>query len=224
MHAKPPGRFYDFLKITCGAVLTLTMRRKTAGLEHEPASGGCLVAVSHLNHLDPILTSTLLKRRIGWMARVEFYRQRFMRTFLYHGGAFPVNRSGYARPALREALARLEAGEMVGLFPEGEIMSGSSTVFRQGRVKQGVCWLAAQARVPVLPVIVLGSDKLVNIGPWLPARWGKLWILAGPPLTAPPDAGTKAGRAAFAAVLETEFRRLYAEARTRYSLPETVLP
>lgn len=224
MHAKPPGRFYRFQRVVFRAVLWLTMRWRVDGRGHEPAEGGYLVAVCHLNHLDPVLVSSILKRPIGWVSRVEFCRRRLMRLFLYHSGAFPVNRSGYARPALREGLRRLAAGEVVGIFPEGEIMSGADTVLRGGKLRQGVCWLAARSGRPVLPVIVLGSDQLAKVQPWLPAKRGRLWFAAGPVLTAPPDAHTKSGRAAFAARLEAEFRRLASETRERYQLPESIVP
>ncbi len=224
MHAKPPGRFYDLQRIVFRAVLALTMRWKKDGRGHELPEGGCLVAVCHLNHLDPVLVSAVLRRRIGWMSRVEFYRSRIMRFFLHQSGAFPVDRRGYARPALREGLKRLAAGEVVGIFPEGEIMSGPDSVLRGGGLRHGVCWLAARSGQPVLPVIVLGSDRLVEVGPWLPAKRGRLWFAAGPVLTAPRDARTKAGRAAFSARLEAEFRRLALETRQRYQLPESIVP
>lgn len=219
MRAKPPGRFYDFLRVLFSSVLALTMRSRLDGREHEPPQGGVLVAVSHLNHLDPVLVSTVLRRRIGWMSRVEFYRACLMRLFLYHSGAFPVNRQGYARPALREALRRLQNGEAVGIFPEGEIMSGNGSVLHGGPVRRGVAWLAAYSGRPVLPVIVLGSEELVRVAPWLPARRGRLWFCVGPLLHAPAGSHTRAGRAAFAAVLEEEFRRLARQTRERYPIP-----
>ena len=224
MHARRPGRFYTILRIVFRGVLAVTMRWRVGGLEHEPAEGGYLLAVCHLNHLDPVIVSSAMRRRIGWISRVEFYRHRLMRGFLNFNGAFPVDRRGYARPALREALARLADGEVVGIFPEGEIMSGPDSVLRAGRLRHGVCWLAAHSGRPVFPVVVLGTDRLCSVGPWLPAKRGRLWLTGGKPLAAPPDTRTKAGRAVFAAILEAEFRRLFEETRHRHGLPESIVP
>jgi 1-acyl-sn-glycerol-3-phosphate acyltransferase len=222
--SRQPGRFYDLLRLLSRGVFAMTMRWRIAGLEHVPESGGFLVAVCHLNHLDPVVVSSVLPQRIGWISRMEFCRHRLMRRFLYHSGAFAVNRQGYPRPALREGLTRLAAGEVVGIFPEGEIMSGDGTVLRGGQLRHGVCWLAAHSGRPVLPVVILGTDRLSRVEPWLPAWRGRLWFTAGPPLTAPLEAITRGGRAAFAARLEEEFRRLARETLQRHRLPESIIP
>ncbi len=222
--SKPPGRFYDLLRVMSRGVFAMTMRWRITGMEHVPESGGFLVAACHLNHLDPVVVSTVLPHRIGWISRVEFCRHWLMRRFLYQSGAFPVNRQGYVRPALREGLRRLAAGEVVGIFPEGEIMTGSGTVLREGRLRDGVSWLAARSGCPVLPVVILGSDRLTSVGPWLPAWRGRLWVTAGPTLNAPSGAHTRQGRAAFSATLEHEFRRLYQETRAHHGLPDTIVP
>ncbi len=219
-----PGLFYDLLRVLSRSVFAMTMRWRITGLEYVPESGGFLVAACHLNHLDSVVVSTVLPHRIGWISRMEFCRHWLMRRFLYYSGAFPVNRQGYARPALREGLQRLASGAVVGIFPEGEIMSGPASVLRGGRLRHGVSWLAARSGRPVLPVVILGTDRLSRVGPWLPAWRGRLWFTAGPPLTAPPEARTRAGRAAFAARLEEEFRRLARETRERHRLPDSIIP
>lgn len=224
MPSKRPGWFYDSIRVLVRGVFAMTMRPKINGLHHLPPSGGCLIAVCHLNNLDPIVLSALVGRRIGWMSRVEFFRHWLMRPFLHFGGAFPVHRQGYPRPALREGLRRLADGEIVGIFPEGEIMSGPDTVLRQGRLRGGTAWLAARSGLPVIPILILGTDRLTTVQPWLPAWRGRLWLNAGPPLTAPSEALTRAGRAAFTASLEAEFRRLYQETRQQYQLPDSIVP
>lgn len=200
------------------------MRMKTRGLERLETPGGVLVAVSHVSHLDPAVLSVVSNRAIHWMAREEFYQTRLSAWFLKRVGAFPVNRQGRALPAIREALRRLEAGSAVGIFPEGEIVSGPRSVVRGGRVRRGVALLAARSGCPVLPVIVAGTEKLNAVGPWLPAKRGRLWLAAGDFLHAPPDARSRAGRAAFAAELERAFVQLYGRMRREFRLPEDVIP
>jgi 1-acyl-sn-glycerol-3-phosphate acyltransferase len=200
------------------------MRVRSSGLEEVPAVDGTIIAVSHVSHLDPIVVSALVARRISWISRWEFYQQWFMRSILHHGGAFMVNRRGPALPTIREGLRRLERGEAVGIFPEGELMGGNDSVLRGASIKQGVCLLAARSGRPVLPVVVLGTDQLAKIGPWLPAKRGKLWVRAGRPIWASPAARSRRGRAEFARELVAEYVRLYAEIRKEFDLPEDIVP
>lgn len=224
-HSKAPGRFYDFCKKLWVGVFRCTMTIEAAGLERMAGvRGGMLIAVSHVSHLDPIVVSSLLARRISWVSRIEFFQSWLTRKVLYHGGAFRVDRAGAALPTIREGLKRLDRGEAVGIFPEGEVMSGAFSVLRGGRVKRGICMLAARSGCPVVPVVVLGTDQLRKVGPWLPAKRGKLWVLFGPPLQADFTERTKTGREQFAGRLETEYLRLFAEMRERFGLPESIAP
>lgn len=200
------------------------MRVRKSGFQPAGEDGGMLIAVSHVSHLDPIVISAVLQRRISWVSRIEFYQQWFMSRMLYHGGAFHVNRNGSALPTVREALRRLARGEAVGIFPEGELMSGGNSVLRGAAIKHGVCLLAARSGRPVLPVIVLGTDQLGRLGPWMPAKRGRLWVHVGMPIHAGKDAHDRQGRADFAAVLVAEYVRLYAEMRAQYNLPESIAP
>lgn len=218
--SKAPGRFYDFSKIVWRGVFGLTMKVKSSGLDHPPDCGGLLVAVSHVSHLDPIVVSALIGRRISWMSRVEFYQHWLMRTVLHHGGAFVVDRKGAALPTMREGLRRLGRGEAVGIFPEGELVCGANSVLRGAPIKRGVCLLAAHSGCPVLPVIVLGTEKLSKIGPWLPAKRGKIWMFVGQTIYTPSGGNPRAKRAEFAATLQNEYVRLYAEMREFYGLTD----
>ena len=196
------------------------MRMKTSGLEGVHGNGGVLIAVSHVSHLDPIVISAVIGRRISWMSRVEFHKQWLMRNVLYHGGAFQVDRAGSALPAIREGLRRLDRGEAVGIFPEGELVRGLNSVLRGASIKRGVCLLAARSGRPVLPMIVLGTEKLGGFGPWMPAKRGRLWIHVGTIMHASAESNTRIGRAAFAAELEAEYVRLYGEMRIAYGLAD----
>ncbi len=205
-------------------IFGFTMRIRSSGVHPLASDGGLLIAVSHVSHLDPIVVSALLRRRISWVSRVEFYQQWFMRAVLYHGGAFQVDRKGQALPTIREGLRRLKGGEAVGIFPEGELMCGTNSVLRGAGIKQGVCLLAARSGKPVLPVVVLGTDRLRSLGPWLPARRGRLWVHIGMPIHAEIGGNTRQGRAAFAERLVAEYVRLYAEMRVNFDLPESIVP
>ncbi|MES2440529.1 MAG: lysophospholipid acyltransferase family protein [Verrucomicrobiota bacterium] len=221
--SKPPGRFYDVCRWLWLGVFGCTMRVRSMGLHGMEQYEGMLVAVSHISHLDPIVVSAVLRRRISWVSRTEFSRRWFLRAILYHGGAFQVDRGGPALPTIREGLRRLKRGEAVGIFPEGELMSGEKSVLRGAGIKHGVCVLAARSGRPVLPVIVLGTDRLGEIGPWMPAKRGRLWIHVGKPIHAG-SSSNRQGRAEFATLLVAEYVRLYAEMREKFGLPDSIVP
>jgi 1-acyl-sn-glycerol-3-phosphate acyltransferase len=223
--SKPPGRFYDTCRVLWLGIFKCTMRIHISGLEKMAGiEDGMLLAVSHVSHLDPIVVSAVLSRRVSWVSRIEFFQNWISRKVLYHGGAFRVDRRGAALPTIREGLKRLSRGEAIGIFPEGEVMQGERSALRGASVKHGVCTLAARSGCPVVPVVVLGTDKLRYVGPWLPAKRGKLWMLVGEPLQ--PELGdhTKEGRRRFAARLEAEYVKLFAELRRTFSLPESIVP
>ena len=222
--SKPPGQFYDVCRWLWLGVFGFTMRVRSTGLQTVGEQGGMLIAVSHVSHLDPIVVSAVLPRRISWVSRIEFHQQWFMRNVLYHGGAFQVNRQGSALPTIREGLRRLKRGEAVGIFPEGELMAGPNSVLRGAGIKHGVCLLAARSGRPVLPVIVLGTDQLSRLGPWMPAKRGRLWVHVGNPIHAKTDGHNRQGRAEFADRLVAEYVRLYAEMRVNFDLPESIAP
>lgn len=221
---RAPGLLYGGMRIFWRMAFAAALRVKTRGLAHAEREGGMLLAVAHVSHLDPVVLSTLLRRHVGWMAREEFYRNRIWSGFLDRMGAFPVNRQGRALPGIRTALARLRAGKVVGIFPEGEIMRGADSVVRGGRIRRGVALLAARTGVPVVPVVVSGTQRLNRVLPWLPVKTGRLWVMAGPALHAPPDAHTRAGRDAFATRLEQAFVVLYGELRREFPKPDSEIP
>ena len=216
--------FYWVARLVARCIFFHTLRIDALGLEAARRPGGWLLACSHVSHLDPFCIGPLLPRKIGWMARSEFYRYGWSRALLAAVQAFPVHRQGVPVSAIKTALRRLAEGEVVGVFPEGEIKSGGDSVLRGAEIKRGVCLLAARAACPVLPCIVLGTDKLNAIGPWLPFLRGKLWIACGEFIEPTPGVDRRTARAEMAARLERAFVELYARLRSEYGLEDSVLP
>ena len=201
-----------------------TLRIRTLGLEAAQRPGGFLLACSHVSHLDAFCMGAVLPRPVAWMARSEFYRRALAARLLRAVGAFPVNRRGVPLRAIKTALTRLRSGEIVGIFPEGEIKAGGDSVLRGGPIKRGVCLLAQRTGCPVLPCVILGTDRLNAVDPWLPYRRGRLWVACGDFIEPVRGADRRAARAEMAVHLEQAFAALYAELRRQYALPDSVLP
>ena len=219
-HERLPGRFYLWMRAFWRFAFFFTMRVKCRGRENLPSKGGVILAITHRSHLDPVVVSTLVDREIGWMARVEFYRQWYSRAFMKAIGAFPVDRMKPGVAPVREATRRLRSALVVGIFPEGEIQIGDTRVTHGGPIKAGAVYLAALTGCPIVPVLVAGSEKLSSPWPWMPAKWGRLWVRFGTPMRVTEIARCRAGRGAAADQLREQFQRLHREAVAEWDLPE----
>ena len=74
------------------------------------------------------------------------------------------------------------------------------------------------------PVVVLDTEWLKSLGPWLPAKRGRLWVHIGEPIYAEIGGNSRQARAVFAERLVAEYVRLYAEMRVNFELPESIAP
>jgi len=173
----PKRLWYDFLRITCRLIGTVTFSIRVRGREHVPAAGGALVMSNHQSHLDPVLVGLASDRRLNYLARQTLFGFAPFRWLITSLDAIPLDREGLGLNGLKETLKRLKRGEMVLIFPEG-------TRTRDGEVgvfKPGFCALARRANVPLLPVGIEGaydSWPRKNLLP-MPAM---IHIQFGPPL------------------------------------------
>ena len=184
-----------------------------------------VLAVTHLSHLEPAALSALNRREIDWMTRKEFYANRLLTWFFGRIGCIRVNRQGIPVSAIRTGINRLRAGRVVGIFPEGGVATGIEAVIRGGSVKRGFCSMAIRAGVPIIPCVVLGTDKLLCVKVWIPFRRGRLWVAYGQPIH--PPAGGKSTRETRRQLAETaaaSFRQLYATLREQYGISDSDVP
>lgn len=187
-------------------------------------AGGYVLAPTHLSHLEPFCLGILIKRKVDWMARLEFFRRKWAAAILYGTDAFPVNRFGVPVRAIRTAIARAKAGRVVGIFPEGGVAVGASSVCRGGPMKKGAFLVAHRAGVPVLPCVVLGTHRLNELGPWLPFKNAYIWVIYGRPIEPSLNASPKAAREQLAAEWQAQVMELYAELRERYGIRDRDIP
>ena len=186
--------------------------------------GGYVLACTHLSHLDPICVGVIVRRKVDWMARLEFFRWRAIAGYLWSIDAFPVNRFGVAARAIRTAVARARGGRVVGIFPEGGVVKGPASVCRGGSIKMGACVVAQRAGVPIIPCVILGTHRLNHPVPWIPYRRGRLWVMFGSPVEPSTDPRRRRARLETAAALRREFALLYEELRARYGIADAEIP
>lgn len=175
---------YWVTKAVLGPVLRSLFRPWVRGAEHVPVTGGAILASNHLSFSDSIFLPLVLRRRVTFLAKNEYFtgpglKGRLQRMFFTSVGQVPIDRSGAqaSAPALDSGLRLLRRGQVLGLYPEGT----RSPDGRLYRGKTGVARLALESRVPVLPVAMIGTDKVQPIGSRLPSI-RRVGIIIGRPL------------------------------------------
>jgi len=122
------------------------------GFENMNRAGGFLLASNHISHFDPVMISSLVRRKIDWMAMAEFFPMPIIGPFLRAVDAFPAARDRADRKTIRTAIERLRNGRIVGVFPEGGIRDGARSLLGGAPLRAGVSTLAHIAGVPMFPV------------------------------------------------------------------------
>lgn len=160
------------------ALFTMLGGWRVEGREHVPASGGLLVASSHVSYSDPIVIGLAMPRRCWFMAKEPIFRVPVIgpvsRLFL----AYPVKVGGAMdRAALRRTEHLLESGEAVCIYPEGHVTrDGALQPFQSG-----LALLALRTGVPVVPAVILGAGRVIPL-PYCIPRYvrGGIRVLFGP--------------------------------------------
>ena len=177
--------FYWLLKyIVLGPVLKCVFRPDVTGLHHVPHAGPVILACNHLSFSDSIFTPLIVKRRVTFVAKAEYFTGKglkgwLMRQFFVSTGTIPVDRSGgkAARAALDTQLRVLRSGNIAGIYPEGT----RSPDGRLYRGKTGVARLALESGAVVVPVALLNTDEIQPTGTLIP-KIKRVRIRFGEPL------------------------------------------
>jgi 1-acyl-sn-glycerol-3-phosphate acyltransferase len=149
--------------ITLGRALfaLLRLRPSASGLNHLPASGGAVLAITHFGYLDFALVEWMMwrhnRRHIRFMAKKGAFKQPVVGALLRGMRHISVDMKAGAA-AYGEAVLALKNGELLGVFPEG----GVNASFTVRSLKTGAVRMAAEAGVPVIPVAVWGGHRLLT--------------------------------------------------------------
>ena len=179
--------FYGLVKLVLRPVFRLLFRPVVTGAEHIPARGGALLASNHLSMCDSLFLPVMTRRRVSFLAKMEYFtgkgvKGRLKAAFVRGTGLIPIDRddADAAAAALRTGARAVRNGLLLGVYPEGT----RSPDGRLYRGKTGVARMAMEARVPVLPVAMLGTDKVQPIGKVIP-HLARVGVRIGAPLTPP---------------------------------------
>ena len=154
--------------------------RDVKGLEHIPKQGGFILASNHASYFDHFAIMSILipylNRDIYFLAKKEHFKSTHEKVWHSHFKAIPVDREK-GTEALNKAIAHLQKGNIIAIYPEGtRTVTGSLN-----RGKTGVARLALGANVPVIPIGLQGTFNILPKGKYLP-RLGKASMTVGKPL------------------------------------------
>jgi 1-acyl-sn-glycerol-3-phosphate acyltransferase len=167
------------MKMTLGRVVRVVFRVKVDGVEQLPEQGPVILAANHLSFMDSIFLSVTSPRPITFMAKAEYFNGRFSRWLFTAMGQIPLRRGSpaSARRAFAAASDVLDNDGTVGIFPEG-------TRSRDGllhRGHRGPALLALDAHVPIVPVGLIGTDKVQQPDQLLPRPFKTVRVRYGSP-------------------------------------------
>jgi len=196
------------------AVLPAFFRVRVLGRQHLPGDCGILVVCNHQSYADPVLLGLALRRKVSFMARQSLFRMAPFRWLIRSLNAFAVRPGEPDLAAAREAVARLRAGEVVCLFPEGTRTRDGGI----GHFRPGFVMIAARAGVPIVPAAIEGAFAAWPRHCRFPMP-GWVWVAFGKPV-AVADGDVSAGprRAELGERIRGEVERLQHCLRQRRAL------
>jgi 1-acyl-sn-glycerol-3-phosphate acyltransferase len=178
--------FYAVLKFLVTRVALTMWRPRIEGKENLPLEGKVIIASNHLSFIDSVLIPLISPRRVAFLAKAEYWttpglRGWAMKSFHTGIGSVSVERgeARAAQAALDTALQVVDSGVAFGIYPEGT----RSLDGRLYRARVGVGWLALKSGAPVVPVALIGTDKLLPKGAKFP-RPARIVVRFGEPILA----------------------------------------
>ena len=216
--------FYQAGKLLVRFVFGCVARIRVIGREHANRASGFLLASNHISHFDPFLIGLAVRRKIDWMTMAEFFRPPLLGVCLHSIDAFPAERDRADLKTIRTAIERLKDGRVVGIFPEGGIRDGTRSLLEGAPLRPGAATLAQIAGVPIVPCVILGSDRFYSKKQWLPFRRTPVWIAFGKPISHFPELHKSQARERIESELAAAFKNLYAELREKFRLTTDDLP
>ena len=182
----PSTWMVSFLDVAMRALWKLVLRFKVYGTENladiDASGRGAIIAANHVSLADPpTLFLALRPRSLRVMGKEDIFTHAGWAVAQVGAmsGAFPVKRDSADRKAIKRAVMYLNAGEYVGIFPEGTRMRTKDMV---PRYHAGTVLIARMAKVPIVPTAVRNTDRICPNGSHFPRYFQKVSVAIGKPI------------------------------------------
>jgi len=174
VRAHRPNWVYEAVRVVLTPYLLGFFRTRAFDTYNVPADGPCILAPNHFSFLDHFFLAVYLRRKVHFMAKSQLFTLPLWLIYKY-GGVFPVRRGMHDEEAFTTARAILDRGDIVVMYLEG----GRSRSMDLGTPRPGVGKLALETGVPVVPVVLVGSEKTRN---WKRGQFPKVSVRFGAPV------------------------------------------
>jgi 1-acyl-sn-glycerol-3-phosphate acyltransferase len=203
----PPQKtvFWKCVESVARLLTTLLFDFKTWNSRSIPPAGGVLLVTNHQSYLDPVLVAVKLRRPMSFLAKSELFENPAFAWFIRRLNAFPVRQGKGDVGAMKESIRLLQEGHVLNIFPEGSRSEDGELQ----PVAGGVALVIKRAKVPVLPVALEGSYACWPKHRPL-FRAGKIRLVYGEPLILHDKDSRE-----ILSIIDSEFKRLFAEARKK---------
>jgi len=153
-------KFYRVMYAIFARPVRALFRIHTVNPEKMPADQGCLICANHTSMLDVLILSAGLGRQIRYMAKKELFGIPGLKQLITALGAYPIDRGGADVASLKQTIAFLEEGELVGIFPQGTRHPGADPSTTP--IKSGVGMVAWHAKAAVVPAYIKTEGNRVR--------------------------------------------------------------
>ena len=175
------GVAYWVVKALLTPIFRFLWRVRVEGAEHVPAHGPAIIACNHLSFCDSLFLPLVIRRRLTFVAKAEYFEQRRTAWFFRSLGQIPIKRGGgsAAVRALDSAAEVIERGGLFGIYPEGTRTPDGT--LHKGHT--GVARLAQRTGAVVVPAGIVGTHEVQPIGQMWLRPFMPVTVRFGPPLT-----------------------------------------
>ena len=169
---------YIIIKNFSLIIFKLIFRLKIIGSENIPKTGPFVIVANHSSLLDGFVLVSSVKPKITFMSAAYLFKMPFVGNILRGVGAIPVQGKGSDIKLIKKAMKVLQAGGVLGIFPEGKIVNEKDGF----SAKAGAAYLAIKADVPIIPMAIKGANKVLPLGAKFP-KLKKIEVKIGKPIS-----------------------------------------
>lgn len=142
--------------------------KETNGLQNAPKKGPFIIAANHASYMDHLIIMCTfvpyLNKKVHFLSKKEHFSNPLKSMWHKWAGAIPLDRQSGGKEALKWAVQSLKQGKVIAIHPEGtRTLTGKLQEGKTGAVR-----LALEARVPILPVGLIGTFEILPKGKYIP--------------------------------------------------------
>lgn len=168
---------YNIVRFIARLFFLLFSRMRVEGNDQLPTNEAFIFAPNHFSNLDVFILLAAAKKEFYTLGKIEVFRNPILKWFATNLNVIPVNREGFCRHTFTAAKEILQQNKIITIFPEGTVCKDE----KMGQFKLGVAKLARETNVPIIPVAIIGSNRVLPLGNMIP-RPHRVVIKFGQPI------------------------------------------